>query len=108
MTCLKNALKANNKFKATGSILRAFILAGDNSSKSKMLFKHGSVCMKGRKIVSIGHNSTRTYYNGVVCSSFHAEVSAMSKLSNKYLPRKKGPRVQLREEIKCSCGQDQQ
>lgn len=44
---------------------------------SNMIFTHGAVITKGRKKVCIGYNHKRSYYNGKLYCSFHAEMDAI-------------------------------
>ena len=70
--------------KATGKILSSFNLAAKLAEKSYLTFKHGAVCLKGRKVLSVGHNSDRCYYKRTYGPSFHAEISAMANLPTRY------------------------
>ena len=57
-------------------------LAYDQSQGSKMLFRHGCVCVMNGKVVSTGVNNYRTHCrSGLIdgCSC-HAEMDALRKL----------------------------
>ena len=65
------------------------------SLKSTLNYKHGCVISKGKKKVVCGHNHNRSYSNGYICCSFHAEIDAIKKWCNVFLRGEK-PRYVLR------------
>lgn len=46
------------------------------------LQKHAACVVKGGKVVSVGHNSHRTYFAGEVQASLHAEMAAILAASS--------------------------
>lgn len=68
---------------------------GEISKKSTLNFKHGCVISKGKKKIVSGHNHNRSYSQGYMCCSFHAEIDAMKKWCRIFLKGKK-PQCLLR------------
>tara|TARA_Y100000389_G_scaffold204170_1_gene255347 strand:- start:4449 stop:4721 length:273 start_codon:yes stop_codon:yes gene_type:complete len=83
------------KFSRTNKHQRLASLAFDESQKSEMLFKHGCVIARGRKIIASGHNNYRTHssdrFIANTCSC-HAEVAALRDMYNNMIRRKVGQR----------------
>eukprot|EP01115_Flamella_aegyptia_P004001 TRINITY_DN177_c0_g1_i2.p1 TRINITY_DN177_c0_g1~~TRINITY_DN177_c0_g1_i2.p1 ORF type:complete len:76 (+),score=5.25 TRINITY_DN177_c0_g1_i2:63-290(+) len=52
--------------------------AQQEAEKSDMNFRHGAVIVKGGKILSRGHNQSRTRINHSTYCSTHAEMHSMS------------------------------
>lgn len=74
-------------------------LAFNEASKSELLFQHGCVLSRGKKVISRGHNNHRTQCKeGLISNmscSCHAEVDALRRVYNKRL-RSQGERRTLK------------
>ena len=55
------------------------------SKNSKMVFTHGAIICKGGKKVCEGFNHKRSYSNGTLCCSFHAEMDAINRWKSIFL-----------------------
>ena len=68
-------------------------LAGDaainGKTKAQMVYTHGAVICKNNKKVCEGYNHKRSYSDGKLCCSFHAEFDAVRKWKSIFLRGKK-------------------
>ncbi|MBT7452190.1 MAG: hypothetical protein HN793_15235 [Rhodospirillaceae bacterium] len=58
-------------------------------TKSNMVYQHGAVIVKNGKPVCMGFNHKRSYSNGTLCCSFHAEFDAEHKWKSIFLKGKR-------------------
>ncbi|KAL7409644.1 hypothetical protein BDY24DRAFT_418683 [Mrakia frigida] len=56
---------------------------------SDMKYKHAAAIVQGGKIISVGHNQTRTFFQARPHHSMHAEMSAISRAHSSYSSNKR-------------------
>jgi len=61
----------------TNRVQRFMNIAIKVASKSPMWFKHGSVLVKGGKIIGFGHNYERKCFRGKEITSMHSEIQCL-------------------------------
>ena len=55
------------------------------SKNSQMFYTHGAIICKSGKKVCEGYNHKRSYSNGTLCCSFHAEMDAINRWKSLFL-----------------------
>ena len=73
----------------TNKNARIFNQASDEANKSTLNYKHGAIITKNGKKICGGHNHSRSYSNGSVYCSFHAEIHVSKKMISMCLRGKK-------------------
>ena len=68
---------------------RSLDFAGQASEKSTLNFTHGCIITKNGKKVIEGFNHDRSYCNGTIGCSFHAEFHAINRWKSTFLRGKK-------------------
>jgi deoxycytidylate deaminase len=70
----------------SNTIDRLLNFAVEQSQKSTVNYKHGSVIFKGKKPICFGYNANnRTQYKKNLVCCLHAEMSALIKFLNSYI-----------------------